>query len=112
MLANAARGEDAVPSTYRRNHIDAEAERAAERCEFLCRAGAAFAIGEVVPHDYVACSEPCRDNVGGKGFSAQGGERLIEGDNKGLIEAESLKKLELQGKRRQIEERLAGHEEL
>ena len=37
---------------------------------------------------------------------------LTEYVAKGLIEAESLKKLELQGKRREIEERLARREEL
>ena len=69
----------------RRHHVDAEAERAAERGQLLRRAGTAFAEGEIVPDHHMACAEPLGDDLGGEGLRAQRGERLVEGDDEGLI---------------------------
>ena len=96
----------------RRHHIDAEAERAAERGKALRRAGAALAKGEIVPDHDMARAEPLGHDLGGEGLGAQRGQRLVEGNDEGLIEAESLQQLELQGQRRQPEERRVRREEL
>ena len=96
----------------RRHHIDAEAERAAVRDQAFRRAGAALAIGEIVADHDVAGAEALGHDFGGEGLGAQRGQRLVEGNDEGLIEAERLQQLELQRQRRQPEEGRVRREEL
>ena len=96
----------------RRHHIDAEAERAAERGESFGRAGAALAVGEIVADHDMARAEALGHDLGGEGLGAQRSQRLVEGNDEGLVEAERLEQLELQRQRRQPEERRVGREEL
>src|SRR4051794_19678552 len=88
MLANAARREGRPMRADRRHHIDAKAERAAMRDQAFRRAGAALAIGEIVADHDVAGAEALGHDFGGEGLGAQRGQRLVEGNDEGLIEAE------------------------
>ena len=63
-------------------------------------------------HDHMARAEPLRHHLGGEVLSAQGGKLAVKGDDESLVEAESLKQLELQRQRRQAEEGGLGREEL
>src|SRR5262249_13280126 len=58
MLADAARGEDRPFSPDRRDHVDAEAVRAAKVGEALGVAGPPLAEREIVPDHDVAGAEP------------------------------------------------------
>ncbi len=62
-------------------------------------------------HD-MAGAEPLGHDLGGEGLGAQRGQRLVEGNDEGLIEAERLQQLELQRQRRQPEEGRVRREEL
>ena len=62
----------------RRDDIDAEAELAAERGEFLGRAGAALAVGEIMAHHHVARAEALGHHLGGEGLGAQRRKLAIE----------------------------------
>ena len=76
------------------------------------RAGAAFAIGEVVADHDVGRAEPLRDHVRGEGFGAQARQLWPEIDDEGLVEPEGCEKLKLHRQRRQAKEGLVRRKEL
>ncbi len=112
MLAHLARGEHHAVIGHRLDDIDAEAELRAEGLELLWRAGAAFAVGEVVADHDMGRAEPLRDHVRGEGFGAQARQLGSEIDDEGLVEPEGGEKLKLHRQRRQAKEGLVRREEL
>ena len=93
--ADGARGEHLAVLGDGLNDGDAEAEPLRRRAHGSGRAGAPLAEEEVVADDDVADAEPLDEHVGDEVVGRQAGERRVEGEHDGEVEAEALEQREL-----------------
>src|SRR5262249_10479213 len=112
MLAHRTRREHRTLIGDRFDDIDAKAKLGAERLELARRAGAAFAIGEIVADHDMRRAKSFTDHVGGERLGAQAGGLMGEIEDEGLVEFERFQQLELQRQRSQANERLVWGKEL